>query len=439
VNDKNSAEKATTVTTTPTNTAFSQAIILPCGATLTNRLVKASMSEGIADHDNRATERMATLYRRWSHSGAGLLLSGNFQIDKEHLERPYNVVVDEQDLDGLRRVAQAGSSHGAPFWAQLSHTGRLVSSAINSAPLAPSAVELEVPASLGRSYAKPRAMSEAQIAHAISQFAAAAGVVKKAGFNGIHVHGAHGYLISQFLSGRSNVRADEWGGTLRNRARFLLEVITAIRAAVGAAFPIGLKLNSSDFMKGGFTNDDALEVVGWLNDTSLDLLELSGGSVEQPKSFGITFKDEGQDARPESTIKREAYFVDFAARIRKVAKMPVMVTGGFRTAKAMNDALSAGDVDLVGLGRPFCADPDIAAKLLSGEVDQAPRLEGSMAPFLVLPWCNIQIERMADGLEPDLTMTGEDAAARFKALEAGYLKAWQARNTAKPTSASPIV
>lgn len=409
---------------------FSQAIRLPCGVTLANRLVKASMSEGIANHYNHATERIETLYRRWSRSGAGLLLSGNFQVDKEHLERPLNVVVDEDGLDGLRRVAHAGNSHGAHFWAQLSHTGRLVSSAINSAPLAPSAVELEVPASLGRSYAKPQAMSEQQIAHAISQFGVAARLVKTAGFTGVHVHGAHGYLISQFLSGRSNVRSDGWGGTLRKRARFLLETIAAIRAAVGDGFPVGLKLNSSDFMKGGFTNDDALEVVGWLNDSGLDLLELSGGSVEQPKSFGITFKDEGQDARPESTIKREAYFVDFAARIREAAKMPVMVTGGFRTAKAMNDALAAGDVDLIGLGRPFCADPDIAAKLLSGEVERAPITESTMAPFLILPWCNIQIERMGDGLEPDLTLTGEDALARFKALEAGYLKAWQAGHTA---------
>ncbi|HEY4242929.1 MAG TPA: NADH:flavin oxidoreductase/NADH oxidase family protein [Kofleriaceae bacterium] len=409
---------------------FARTITLPCGVTLANRLVKASMSEGIAGHDNRATDRIVTLYRRWSRSGAGLLLSGNFQVDKGHLERPLNIVVDETGLDGLAHVAQAGSANGAQFWAQLSHTGRLVSSTINSAPLAPSEVELDVPASLGRSYAKPQAMTEEQIAHAIAQFGSAARLVKAAGFTGVHVHGAHGYLISQFLSGRSNVRSDRWGGTLLNRARFLLETIASIRAAVGQRFPIGLKLNSSDFMKGGFTNDDALEVVGWLNDSGLDLLELSGGSVEQPKSFGITFKDEGQDARPESTIKREAYFVDFAAKIRNVAKMPVMVTGGFRTADAMNHAISAGEVDMIGLARPFCADPDIAAKLLSGESDRAPSLEATLAPFLVLPWCNVQIERMADGLEPDLALTGEDAVARFKALETGNLAAWRARNTA---------
>jgi 2,4-dienoyl-CoA reductase-like NADH-dependent reductase (Old Yellow Enzyme family) len=412
------------------NDPISRPITLRCGVELSNRLVKASMSEGVADDHNHATERLVTLYRRWAGSGVGLLLSGNFQVDKAHLERPGNVVVeDEHGLETLKRVAQAGISQGAQFWAQLGHTGRQVSSAINPAPLAPSSVEMEVPAMLGRSYAKPREMTEQDIEHVIAQFGNAARLVKQAGFTGVHVHGAHGYLISQFLSARTNTRQDGWGGSLRSRARFLLETIAAIRAAVGPAFPIGLKLNSSDFMKGGFTKADALEVVSWLNDTSLDLLELSGGSVEQPKIVGITFQDQGEDGRAESTIKREAYFVEFAGEIRKVAKMPVMVTGGFRSSRAMNEAISAGDVDLIGFGRPFCADPLVPGKLLSGEVDRAASPEDRLPPFLVLPWCNLQIERMADGLDPDLSLAGDEIVERFKVIEGRYLQAWLARNT----------
>lgn len=408
---------------------ISQPITLPCGATLQNRLVKASMSEGVADDQNHATARLVTLYRRWADSGAGLLLSGNFQVDPTHLERPGNVVVvDDAGLDRLALVAAAGRSKGADFWAQLGHTGRQVSSAINPAPLAPSSVEMEVPAMLGRSYAKPREMTSDDIRNVIAQFVTAAQLVKRAGFTGIHIHGAHGYLVSQFLSARSNTRTDAWGGSLRNRAEFLLQLIAAVRSAVGPEFPIGLKLNSSDFMKGGFTKADALEVVGWLNDSSLDLLELSGGSVEQPKIVGLTFQDEGEDGRPASTIKREAYFVEFAAEIRRVAKMPVMVTGGFRTVKAMAHAIEGGEVDLVGLGRPFCVDPEIGGKLLRGEADQAPSPEANLQVFFVLPWCNLQIDRMADGLEPDLTLSGEAALEHFKALETGYMKAWLAQN-----------
>jgi 2,4-dienoyl-CoA reductase-like NADH-dependent reductase (Old Yellow Enzyme family) len=289
---------------------------------------------------------------------------------------------------------------------------------------------MEVPAMVGRSYAKPRQMTPDEIRNVIAQFVTAAQLVKRAGFTGIHIHGAHGYLVSQFLSARSNTGTDAWGGSLCNRAEFLLQLIAAVRSAVGPEFPIGLKLNSSDFMKGGFTKADALEVVRWLNDSSLDLLELSGGSVEQPKIVGLTFQDEGEDRRRSaSTIKREAYFVEFAAEIRRIAKMPVMVTGGFRTVKAMSNAIAGGEVDLVGLGRPFCVDPDIGGKLLRGEADRAPSPEAILQVFFVLPWCNVQIDRMANGLEPDLTLSGEAAVEQFKALETGYLKAWLARNT----------
>ena len=399
-------------------------ITLPCGQTLPNRIVKAAMSEGLSDAQGRATPRLEALYRCWAAGGAGLLLSGNIQVDRDHLERPLNVVLeDESGLDALRPVVAAGKAGGSRFWAQISHTGRQVSSHINPAPLSASAVELDVMRDAGFSFATPVAMTEAQIADAIARFARTAALAREAGFDGVQFHGAHGYLIAQFLSGRTNLRTDDWGGSLRNRARFLLETIAAVRAAVGPDFPIGLKLNASDFQKGGFTNAECVEVVGWLNDGSLDLLELSGGSLEQPKMMGLQFQEEGTDTRRESTRRREAYFLDFTANIRAVAKMPLMVTGGFRTRQGMEAALEAGELDLVGIGRPLIVDPGLPAKLIAGTADEAPRPEDALELFHMMPWLNMQLERMGDGLAPDPAMPGAEAAERFVALETANMEA----------------
>jgi len=391
---------------------------LPCGATLSNRLAKAAMSEGLADSGNHSTPRLETLYRRWAGSGAGLLLSGNIQVDRRHLERPNNVVIDDDSGRAqLARLAEAGTSQGAHFWAQLSHTGRQVSSYINPAPLSCSDVEIDVIRNAGFSFAKPKPMTEAEIGHAIDQFAFAAKEVKAAGFTGLSLHAAHGYLISQFLSPLSNRRTDRWGGSLENRARLLLEVIVAIRRAVGPQFPIGIKLNASDFQKGGFTNAECVELVKLLNGVGLDLLELSGGSLEQPKVVGIALKDEGEDGLPASALGREAYFVAFAGAVRKVAGMPVMVTGGFRSIAGMIEAREGGDLDVVGLARPLIADPEAPWRLLAGEIDKLVSPEKRLNVFHILPWNNMQIERLGDGLAPDLSLTGEAAMAAFIKLE----------------------
>jgi 2,4-dienoyl-CoA reductase-like NADH-dependent reductase (Old Yellow Enzyme family) len=411
---------------------LAQPLALPSGAVLTNRIAKAAMSEGMADADNHSTPRLETLYRRWAESGAGLLLSGNIQVDRWHLERPGNVVADDaRGLASLSALARAGTSKGAHFWAQLSHTGRQVSDSINREPLSPSDVEIDIMRGAGFSFARPRAMMEDEIARAIAQFAFSARLAKEAGFTGVQFHGAHGYLISQFLSPLSNTRTDRWGGSLENRARFLLAVMDAVRDAVGPAFPIGLKLNSSDFQKGGFSFEECLQVVEMLNHSTLDLLELSGGSLEQPKVVGIALKDEGEDGKRTSTAKREAYFVALAGAVRAAAKMPVMVTGGFRSAAAMNEALEHGELDVVGIGRPLIADPRTPAKLLSGEITRAVAAEENVHLFHLLPWFNMQLERLADGHDPDLSITGEEAAAAFVPLETRITQALLARRAQK--------
>ena len=406
---------------------LAQPLVLPCGATLPNRLAKAAMTEGVADPLLRATARHERLYRTWSEGGAGLLITGNVQVDRRDLERPGNVSVDVSEprtvspeaRERLVRWARAGTVAGNHLWMQIAHCGRQSPWYVTREPLAPSAVRLDL---LGN-YARPRALTEAEIIEFIERFARAAVIARESGFTGVQVHGAHGYLISSFLSPVTNLRTDAWGGPLENRARFLLEVVRAVRRAVGRAFPVALKLNSDDFRKGGFTNAECLEVVRWLNDESLDLLEISGGTYEQPRLLGVAGRPE--DAMPvrPSTRAREAYFLDYAAAIRKVARMPMMVTGGFRSRAGMEAAVASGDCEVVGLGRPLCWQPDFPRRLLAREVEEAPRIEdrlklsrrGWLSPtspsaairilntFGAQSWFYCQLFRLADGLpvQPD--------------------------------------
>lgn len=353
-------------------------LTLPCGVRLKNRLVKAAMTEGLADEMNRATPRLETLYRRWAAGGAALLLTGNIQVDRRYLERPGNVAIDgPQDADALRRLeayASAATQAGAEIMAQLSHAGRQTPIYVNRTPVAPSAIALALP---GGQFGAPRAMTTDEISDVIARFAQAASVCKATGFSGVQVHGAHGYLISEFLSPKANLRDDEWGGSLDNRARLLLKTVAAVRAQVGSGFPVSVKLNSSDFQKGAFSSDESLQVIEWLNEEGIDFLEISGGSYEQPKMMDIEGM-EPADERRASTKAREAYFLQFAEEASRVAKMPLMVTGGFRSRRAMDDALASGAADMIGIARPMCVDPEVPGKLLSGEIPEAPRYEKTL-------------------------------------------------------------
>ncbi|WP_084421961.1 NADH:flavin oxidoreductase/NADH oxidase family protein [Henriciella litoralis] len=349
-----------------------QTLKLPCGAELPNRLCKAAMTEQIAkpgEHLPHAGHQR--LYKAWGKSGCGVLLTGNVIIDRQHLESPGNVVIDaepdEHQLAALKAWAEAGQSDGAKMWMQISHAGRQTPKNVNAEPLAPSAVPLGLP---GDNFGKPRAMTETDIRKVIEGFARCARVAKAAGFDGVQVHAAHGYLLSQFLNPRANIREDEWGGPLENRARLLLAVVFAVRAAVGDDFPVSVKLNSADFQKGGFSFEECRQVVKWLSELKVDLLEISGGNYEQPKLLGIDGLERAEkEPVRESTKAREAYFVDYAGEVRGVANMPVMATGGFRSKVAMEEALEAGLADMIGIGAPLCTDPQGPAKMLAGETD----------------------------------------------------------------------
>lgn len=344
-------------------------ITLPCGATIRNRIAKSAMTEGLADRFGRATEGHVHLYKAWADGGAGLLITGNVQIDIDHLERPGNVVIarapDEEARKRLLAFAAAGTRNNTHLWMQISHAGRQTQAIVNPHPKAPSSVPLGLP---GKQFGVPVPLTEAEIEDLISRFAVAARAAQETGFTGVQLHAAHGYLISQFLNPRANLRTDQWGGSLGNRARFLLEIVRLTRAAVGPSFPVGVKLNSADFQKGGFAFEDSLVVAKWLEEAGVDLIEVSGGSYEQPKMMNMEGLEAAEaPSMAASTAAREAYFVDFAKAMRKTLNVPVLVTGGIRLLKAANHAIESGAADMVGLARPMCVDTDAPAKWLKGE------------------------------------------------------------------------
>ena len=379
---------------------LAQPLTLPCGATVANRLSKAALTEGLATADGVPTAELNRLYGIWSDGGAGILLSGNIQVDRDHLERPGNVVIDREPDEVMRAAlaswAQAATRNGNHFWAQISHAGRQTQKIVNKTPKAPSAVKLGLP---GGQFGQPVAMTEEEIVEVIRRFGLCAVAVKEAGFTGVQVHAAHGYLLSQFLSPRSNQRTDQYGGTLANRARALLDAVAAVRKAVGAKFPVSVKLNSADFQKGGFAFEDSLKVVQWLEQAGVDLIEISGGTYEQPKLLGLQgMEEEEQQQVAKSTQLREAYFVDFAKAMQEKVNVPLMVTGGFRQRLVMEQALQTGSADIIGLGRPLCVMTDAPKQLFEG-LDELPRYEESLSllPNWLAFLTNIKLVRAMAG------------------------------------------
>ena len=376
-------------------------LALPSGATLPNRIAKAAMSEVLGDHATGApTDALIRVYERWGRSGAGLLITGNVMVDPQGRGEPGNVVVtDRRHLAQLTRWAAAAQARGTHLWMQLNHAGRQSPRRLSREPVAPSAVPMR---GFAGAFAKPRALTSAEIEAIIARFATAAAVAQEAGFAGVQLHAAHGYLISQFLSPLTNRRTDAWGGDVARRTRFLLELVRAIRAAVGPAFPIGVKLNSADFQRGGFTIDEAMTVARSLELAGIDLLEVSGGNYESPAMAGTTER--------KSTSEREAYFLDYARRIRSATSLPIMLTGGMRTRIVMDEALASGAVDVIGLARPMTHTPDLPARLLDGTLTGAPVVQirsrvRALDNALQAMWFQAQIHELAGGREPDLDLS----------------------------------
>jgi 2,4-dienoyl-CoA reductase-like NADH-dependent reductase (Old Yellow Enzyme family) len=420
-------------------TGLSTPLALASGVVLPNRLAKSAMTEGLADAHNRATPAHATLYRRWAEGGLGLSITGNIQIDRDHLERPGNIAIggpqDESAMAALAALAVAGKAAGGAIFAQLSHAGRQTPVTVNPTPRAPSAVAVALP---GKQFGPPVALSEAEIEALVERFGTAAASCRAAGFSGVQLHAAHGYLLSSFLSPLANRRTDRFGGSLENRARFLLLAVRAARAAAGPGFGVAVKLNSADFQRGGFAVEDSTEVARMLEGEGIDFLEVSGGNYEQPRMMDADGLTPGE-AR---SARREAYFLDEAARLRAAMKTPLMVTGGFRTRAGMEAALASGAADLIGLARPLCVAPDGPAALLAGS-ERLPTPEATLRlgpgplsaaggggaivkmlnGFGVQAWFCLQLLNLAKGELPDPSLPVWKALWRYQRREQAMAKA----------------
>jgi len=384
---------------------LNSSLTLPNGTVIKNRIAKSALSENMSTKKHAPSKPLINAYNVWAQGNPGLLMTGNVMIDYKAIGEPRNVVVeDKRDIALLREWANTVKGTGVHLWPQINHPGRQALGKINNEVVAPSAIPVKIKGLKGM-FKTPRALEEAEILDIIIRFANTAVVLKDAGFTGVQIHGAHGYLVSQFLSPLSNERTDKWGGSIENLSRFAIEVYRSIRAAVGSEFPVGIKINSADFQRGGFTEEESLEVLRILDKEGIDLLEISGGSYEAPAMMGQTAK--------QSTIEREVYFLDYIKKARKITSKPLMLTGGFRTVKLMEEALSEDHLDIIGLGRPFCIYPHVANDIFNKGLEKL-EIPTPLTGIKIIDkvggldviWYELQIKRIGEGKQPDPNLNG---------------------------------
>ncbi|OBA84395.1 2,4-dienoyl-CoA reductase [Mycobacterium sp. 1164966.3] len=371
-------------------------IQLRSGQVLRNRIAKAAVEEGMAGQAQLPDERLVALYRRWGAGGAGLLITGNVMVHAEALTGPGGIVLDANaPLKPFAAWAHAGKAAGAAMWMQISHPGRQVQANMPGVVWGPSDIAVDVGRHSKR-FGRPVAMTQDQIRDTITRFATTAQRAELAGFDGVEIHAAHGYLLSQFLSPLVNTRTDEWGGSLENRARLLLETVRAVRAAVSPSFAVGVKLNSADFQRGGFDADDARKVIDMLAPLGVDLVEVSGGSYESPAMSGRP-----ADGR---TAAREAYFLELAAELATVSPIPLMLTGGISQRDTAEHVL-ANRVAVIGMGTALATTPDLPNRWREN-LEATKKLkpitwsDKALASLAGMAQVRHQLRRMATGRNP---------------------------------------
>lgn len=386
---------------------LSEPLTLPCGVQLKNRLIKAAMSDSLGDGAGNPTEAQVRLYERWAEGGAALSLIGEVQTSPHYPEKPGNLVLaPAADLSALQELARRGSSNGAHIWPQLGHAGALAHGPI-STPKGPSPLDVEGLKCDGMSLEEIRELPES--------YARAAVLAKEAGFGGVLVHAGHGFLFSQFLSPLFNRRTDAYGGAVEARFRIIGEVIDAIRQAVGPTYPVGIKINSTDKLEGGLTNDDALAVMRLLDRTTVDLIDISGGTYFP-----------GAAASSDGMSTSGPYFIDFARRARQVTSTPIMLTGGFETRDQAVQALRSGSVDAIGLARAMVLNPELANGWLTvagGDpafpVFEAPPRGG------VTAWYSMRLTALGEDAEDLFTLSPAAALETYEARDAERCERWR--------------
>ncbi|KAK2009110.1 NADH:flavin oxidoreductase/NADH oxidase [Colletotrichum eremochloae] len=351
------------------NSKVAKPLTLRCGLTLPNRLTKAAMAENWADSDGLPTEAFHGPYGEWADGGWGLVMTGNVQVDIKHLGSPkdiaYNDAVPyERMLEAWKAWAKVCNRNGTPTIVQVNHPGRQSplgagKRGLMEKAMAPSPVPLELGSGLiarmlnALIFGTPREMTVAEIQDVVHRFAQTAKLASDAGFAGIEIHGAHGYLLAQFMSAKINKRTDAYGGSPAARVRIVVEIIRAIREVVPKTFCVGIKFNSVDHQSQAEL-DECIEQLKLITEAGVDFLEVSGGSYEDP----VMFTNNDDEKKSDRTKAREAFFLEFARTIRRdFPDVPLMVTGGFRSRQGMEAALANNDCDLIGLARPAALNP----------------------------------------------------------------------------------
>ncbi|MFQ3221300.1 MAG: 2,4-dienoyl-CoA reductase-like NADH-dependent reductase (Old Yellow Enzyme family) [Paraglaciecola sp.] len=351
VNDKGyslASSHSAQVITMPT-TIFSP-FTLASGGVIKNRLVKAAMEENLATRAQVPGKKLLQLYKTWAEGGVGLIITGNVMVDHLAMTGPGGLALEQDtDLTSYRALASAAKANNTKVWMQINHPGRQVFKKMGGKVLSASNIPLDM-GKYSALFTQPKALEISEIEDIIKRFVSTAKQAEKAGFDGVQIHGAHGYLLAQFLSPLTNKREDEWGGSLRNRARLLLEISKAIRGACGPGFAVSVKLNSADFQQGGFDVNDAQSVVQLLAELSVDLVELSGGSYEVPAMQGRTGN--------KHTLAKEAYFLEFARGIASNTSMAIMTTGGISKRAVAEHVVESG-IELVGLASALAFTPQL--------------------------------------------------------------------------------
>lgn len=375
-------------------------ITLPNGTTIKNRFFKSAMSEGMGTRDFQPKKNIATLYKRWAEGGTGLIITGNIMVDPKGTAEPGNIVFDKNsNMEILKNWANQGQQHGAKIMVQLNHPGKQVPKTIAKETVAPSAVPLGN--GLNKLFSTPRALTTSEVEELVQKFVTSAKVAKEAGFSGVQIHAAHGYLISQFLSPHDNRRTDKYGGSLENRMRFLKEIYLGMREELGKDFTIGIKINSTDFKEDGLTEEDSLKTIIKLANLGLDFVEISGGTYERPAMMGATSKSTNQ-----------VFFAEYSKKLKQKIEIPVVVTGGIRSINAMNTLLNDSTTDFIGIARPLTIDPNIPNKIKQGTYTivettrvstGVKKLDKIFGSLLGIVYYQVLMQNIAKGKEPKVT------------------------------------
>ncbi|MGK8236540.1 NADH:flavin oxidoreductase/NADH oxidase family protein [Roseovarius sp. MS2] len=386
-----------------------QPLDLPCGVRLKNRLVKSAMSDSLGDGAGNPTEVQTRLYERWAEGGAALSLIGEVQTNPHYPEKPGNLVlVPDANLTALQTLAKRGSTNGSHIWPQLGHAGALAYGPISD-PKGPSSIAVKGLHCDG--------MSLAEIHDLPRTYAQAARLAQKAGFGGVQIHAGHGFLFSQFLSPLFNHRTDAYGGTVQRRFRVIGEVIDAVRQAIGPAYPIGIKINSTDQLDGGLTTDDALRLVQLLDETSVDLIDISGGTYFP-----------GAASSSEGTSSTGPYFTDFARQAKKITSIPIMLTGGFETRNQAASVLADGSADAISLARAMVLNPSLANTWLN-DASGGPEFPTFDAPPRggVTAWYSMRLTALGEDREEQFVLSPAEALEAYNSRDAMRCETWRKR------------